>query len=385
MAVAKQGLAGPRRLATGAGALELVRDLRCLQLDPISAVARSHLLVLWSRLGAFDRALVDQLLWEERSLFEYWAHAASIVLTEDYPIHRLRMRAWPGDGTWQRRVVAWMEENRSLKRSILGQLRGNGPMPSRGFRDRAVAVWTSTGWTNERNVERMLSFLWSQGKVLVSGRAGGARLWDLPERVLPDWTPRGRLSERAAVRRSAELSLRALGVAREAHVRANFVAGRYPGFPGALRALERSGRIVPLEVVGDGLRPGPWYVHADDLALLERIEAGEWEPRTTLLSPFDNLIHDRRRTEELFGFTFRLEIYVPKAKRRHGYYVMPVLSDDRIVARLDPAVDRARSRLVIHAKHVEEGVKWTRALDRATRASIGELARFVGAEEIEDR
>jgi uncharacterized protein len=359
MAVAKQGLSVLRPPATAAGALDLVRDLRC-------------------------RALVDHLLWGERSLFEYWAHAASIVLTEDYPIHRRRMRAWPGEGAWARRIEAWMNENRSLRRSLLGQLRRNGPLPSRGFRDRAVASWTSTGWTNERNVERMLTFLWVQGKVLVAGRRGGARLWDLAERVLPDWTPRGPLSERAAVRRSAELSLRALGVAREGHIRANFVAGRYPGLPEVLRALERSGRMVPLEVAGDGLRPGPWYVHADDLPLLERVEAGEWEPRTTLLSPFDNLIHDRKRSEELFGFRFRLEIYVPKAKRRHGYYVMPVLSGDRIVARLDPAVHRARSRLVIHAKHVEEGVKWTRALDRATRGSVGELARFVGADEIED-
>ncbi len=324
--------------------LDLIRHLGCLQLDPISVVARSHLLVLWSRLGGFDRSHLDTLLWDERRLFEYWAHAASIVLTEDYPIHRFRMRSYPaGDGLWSLRILAWLDENRALRREILRRLRLEGPLRSRDLEDRAVRGWESTGWTGGRNVDRMLGFLWMQGRVMVAARAGLQKVWDLSERVLPPWTPRAPLSERALVRSAAQRSLRALGVATPRHISMHFVAGRYPELDRRLAELDREGLIERVRVAGPDVEwPGTWFVHAEDLPILERIEAWDWEPRTTLLSPFDNLIRDRDRTASMFGFDYRMEIYVPAAKRRFGYYVLPVLHGDRLVARIDPAMDRRR-------------------------------------------
>src|SRR5439155_19135663 len=165
LAIARQRLAGPRPPADAAGIMDVVRDLGCLQLDPISAVARSHLLVLWSRLGPYDPAHLDTLLWQERRLFEYWAHAASIALTEDYPIHNVMMRHYPsGETGWSRRVVKWMEDNRELRDYLLDEIQRNGPMQSKQFVDKTYAGWHSTGWTGGRNISQMLDFLWTQGK-----------------------------------------------------------------------------------------------------------------------------------------------------------------------------------------------------------------------------
>jgi uncharacterized protein YcaQ len=385
LAITRQRLAGPRPPGEADGIFDLVCALGCLQLDPISVVARSHLLVLWSRLGAFDPAHLDTLLWRERRLFEYWAHCASIVPTEDYPLHRPMMRSYAaGDGASGRRARAWVEENIALRDHILTRLAARGPLPARAFESRAVSGWASTGWTSGRNVSRMLDFLWITGTIMVAGRSGQQKLWDLAERCLPAWAPRGDLSEREVVRRAAERSLRALGVATPAHIQAHFLRGRYPGLAGVLAELEAAGRIVSVHVVDGGHRlPGRWYVHADDLPQLDRLAAGDgWVPRTTLLSPFDNLICDRRRTETLLGFEYRVEIYVPRVRRRYGYYVLPILHGDRLIGRIDPTLDRGRQRLVVHAVHAEPDAPPTAEAGRAVAAAVADLACFLGAREV---
>jgi len=162
MLLVRQRLAGVRGLASADGVLDVVRDLGCLQLDPINVVARNHLLMLWSRVGPYDPAILNSLLWARRELFEYWAQGASIVLMEDYPIHHWFMRTYPkGDLLRRRRVRAWMEDNRGLRRHILVELRRRGPLRSRDFEDRAAAGWESSGWTGGRNVGRMLDVLWT--------------------------------------------------------------------------------------------------------------------------------------------------------------------------------------------------------------------------------
>jgi len=378
LAITKQCLAGPRLAPDLAGMKETIRRIRCMQLDPTSTVARSHVLVLWSRLGSFDTSLVDRLAYRERWLFEYWAHAASLVLSEDYPMFRLAMRSWIGTGITADRVRTWMADNESLRTTILGRLRREGPLGSRAFADLAATSWTSTGWTNERNVERMLSFLWGQGKVGVANRVGGQRMWDLARRCLPRGASRRALPPARGSRLGVELSVRALGAGRPAHIRDHFAARLFGDVPAAIAALERSGRLARLHPTDEGMRPGPWFVHVEDVPLLESIEAGGWEPRTTLLSPFDNLIRDRARTNELFDFDYRLEIYTPKAKRRYGFYVLPVLDGDRLVGRLDPAFDRDAGRLDVRACHVEAGTA-RRPAERAARAAVNELAAFLGA------
>jgi len=182
LAIAKQRLAGPLPKPDADGMIEVVRDLGCLQLDPIGVVARSHQLVLFSRLGAHDPTHLDQLLWQERRLFEYWAHCASIVLTEDYPLYSPLMRAYP----WSGRTRAWVRQNEKLRRYVLQRVRRDGPLLSRHIEEDGLdpEAWVSTGWTSGRNISRMLDFLWIGGKIMVAGRDGIQKLWDLSERLL---------------------------------------------------------------------------------------------------------------------------------------------------------------------------------------------------------
>ena len=380
LAVSRQRLTGPPVAADPEAIMSVVTDLGGLQIDPTSVVARSHLLVLWSRLGGYDPADLEALLWRERRLFEYWTHAAAIVCTHDYPIHSLLMRRHPR----HQQLRDWLAANQTLRRSILRQLRANGPLPTRALEDRAEVAWQSSGWTGGRNVDRMLDLLWTQGRIMVAGRQGQQRVWDLAERVLPDWAPTRRPPEREVVRLAAQRSLRALGVATARDIDRHFTANRYPGLDGVLAALERAGRVERVRVAADGSEhPGPWYVHADDLPLLERLQAGDWQPRTTLLSPFDNLLINRERTERLFGFHYRMEIYVPKAARRYGYYVLPILHGDRLVGRVDPALDHRSGRLVVHALHAEPDAP--EAAGPAVAAALQDLASFLGADGIDLR
>jgi uncharacterized protein len=297
----------------------------------------------------------------------------------------LLMRRYPSDRSVHgRRTRLWLEQNRALRTHVLSRLRREGPLRLRDFEDRSVVGWQSGGWTSGRNVARMLDVLWTQGKVMVAGRTGQDRVWELADRWLPAWTPKERLSEREIVRRATQQSLRALGIATAREIDNHFTNSRYPGLPEVLVQLERAGMIEPVKVVDDGAAwPGNRYIHAEDSPLLDRISDGQWEPRTTLLSPFDNLIIDRQRTERLFGFHYRMEIYVPKANRRYGYFAMPILHGDRLIGRVDPVLDRTRRVLTVNAIHAEPGAPMNRSMKRDVAGAIEDLARFLGAEEIE--
>lgn len=362
LAIRSQHLAGPEPAEGIDGMRQVLRGLRVLQIDPVNVVARSHLLVLWSRLGGFDRDDLETLRWRERWLFEYWAHAASIVLTEDYPIHRAMMRAYRVTVESQQKRD-WLAANEDFRRYVLDLLRDSGPLPGDAIEDRAAVSWISTGWTNGRNVERMLDILWKQGVVMVTGRDGLRRLWGLA-----DFPAVEDLPQEEVVARAAEHALRALGVARTRDVERHFTIGRYPGLD-----LERAAWARPVLVEGGSEQ---WWAHRDALGLLDE----PWRPRTTLLSPFDNLICDRERTERLWGFAYRNEMYVPKHKRQFGCYVMPVLSGERLIGRVVPRVDRRRGELVVEGVFAEEEFSGAGAVaDRSVAAAIESLASFAGA------
>jgi len=380
LAIRNQRLEGPapRRKPAPADLLETVRALRCLQLDPTAVVARNHLLVLFSRHGAFDERAFEQLAYEDRSLFEYWAHEASYVLAEDLPIHRLEMRTWPppSDSAWRRRVGAWYDGETAFRAHILERLAEDGPLRAAEIEDRALVPWESTGWTHARNVARMLDLMWVRGLVGISRREGTQRVWDLMERCLPADAPTEDLSEREVTRRAAVRAIRALGAARAGHIRVHFIRYRYTDLPGVLAELHAEGVIEPLAVDGLG---DDWWILAEDV---ERLD-DDFKPRTALLSPFDNLLCDRARTEALFGFHHRLEIYVPKPKRRWGYFVLPILDGDRLVGRVDLAMDRKRNVLVAPAVHAEPKLPRGARLPKAIRRELERLAAWRGASDIE--
>lgn len=386
LAVTKQHLARERPAPTPEGIYRVVSDIGCLQLDPLSTVSRSHTLVVFSRVGPYNIADIDNLIYRDRKLFEYWAHAASIVLTLDYPIHHLHMREYARTcDPWHVRIAQWIRENKSLRDRILREIKRNGPISSRALTEGGIAPksWVSSGWTNDRNVSRMLDFLWMQGKIMVARRQGLNKFWDLSERVLPEWTPRDKWSEQEIVRRAAEKSLQALGVGTEHHIASHYISGRYPQLRERLAELEQAGKIERVRVGGKQEQyKGEFFVHTADLPLVEKLERGEFEGRTVLLSPFDNLVRDRVRNLQFWNFDYKIEIYTPQAKRKYGYYVLPILRNDRLIGRIDPKMDRATGVLNINAVYAEPDAPQDLKTARAVRDAIQELGEFLGAAKI---
>jgi uncharacterized protein len=327
-------LAQARRIAVRAqaldgsaeGILETVRRLGSLQIDPIATVATPQELVLWSRLGPYDRAELDRLLWKERKLFEWGAFIWPI---EDFPLIRARMRRRRGKYEFERRGNELLRTNARFKRYVLRELEKRGPLLSRELEADLMVSREPHEWWGSRKVTLMLELLQGRGVVAVVGRRSGQRLWDLGER----WYPKAETIPLAeADRLLAEKRFRALGV-------------RY--------------------------EKGDWKVHPE-------AQDGPVPARTTFLSPFDRLIHDRDRTEQLWDYHYRLEMYVPKAKRQYGYYVLPILRGDRLVGRIDPTLDRKAGVLRVNGVWWEPGVKPV-SLQKPLRS----LANFVGAASIE--
>jgi uncharacterized protein len=364
LAVMGQLLSAPRPTSIE----QVVHDLGEVQMDPTSAVARTEYLVLWSRLGRrFKVPDLERLLWQDKRLFEFRAH---IVPTSDLPLHRPVMRAyWRRDTSRARFVREWLTANATFRRYVLRELRAKGPLRTADLEDRAVVPWRTGGWNDHgRHTAMMLEVLWARGEVMIAGRDGAQRLWDLAERRLP--ADHGRLAPPALSREVLERQLRARGVSTLRWFGYGLDGLRPPGWEAAWRRLLREGTAVPVAI--DGVR-GEWWTHAD---LLER----SFRPRTVLLSPFDDLVSDRDRGRLLWDFDFSLEIYVPKAKRRYGYFVLPILHEDRLIGRIDPRFDRSERVLVVNAVHAESGAD--PAAGPAVAGTIHELARWLGAHDV---
>jgi uncharacterized protein YcaQ len=276
--------------------LDTVRRLGFLQIDPISTVAPPQHLVLWSRLGPYDVAELDRLLWEEKALLEWNAFIWPI---ESLPLIRARMRRRrTGRYAWERRGAEFLKTNAAFKRFVLRELERSGPMLSREIEGDAKRSWPSHDWYGNRNVALLLELLHGRGVVAIVGRRNGQRLWDLAERWYPEVE---KVPLKEAERLLADQRFRALGV-----------------------------------------RPTKtgWEAHPE-------VEDGPVPDRVTFLSPFDRLVHDRDRAEALFDFRYRLEMYVPKAKREYGYYVLPLLVGDHLVGRIEPRFDRKSGTLEV--------------------------------------
>lgn len=384
LAVAAQCLEAPQPAPTRAHMLDTIRQITCVQLDPINAVARNPLLILFSRLGNYDPADLYSLLWEDKALFEYWAHAASIVLTDDYPFFHDQMQDRdPGNGFWLEQYLTWLNANASFRQEILDEMRARGPLFAEEITAQAGMEWEFSGWSSGRAVTRMIDVMWTDGEVTVTRRTGDGfgtrKQWGLLEVQVPAAVGHTPWPVDEVVRRAAERSLLALGVGRLRDVRNYFIRNRYPNLQEALALLEAMGRIVPV-TVGDW--PGPWYIHRDNLPLLERLRRGDWHPQTVLLSPFDNLIADRDRTELLFDFFYRIEIYVPAAKRQYGYYVMPILRGERLIGRVDLKMDRKAKTLQVNNIYTQPGYQLAGETKQAVYGALDSLGEFLAAEQV---
>jgi uncharacterized protein YcaQ len=307
------------------GVLSTVRRLGFLQLDPIAAVAPPQQLVLWSRLGAFDPSALDRLLWKERKLVEFNAFVYPI---ESLPLLRARMRQHRRTKRLKRDQWRheFLRENAGFRRYVLRELERRGPLLSRELEDRS-AERIDHRWYGNRYVGLMLQTLHVHGEIAVVGRSGGQRVWDLASRWYPETET---VPLREAERVFTEQRFRALGVR---------------------------------------LEKGEWRAHPD-------VSDAPVPDRVTLLSPFDRLIHDRARTTDLFDFEYILEMYKPAAKRRWGYFALPILHHDRLVGKLDAAADRKAGVLRVNAIHRD--ARFARAIAAAVDDEIEALAAWLG-------
>jgi uncharacterized protein len=389
LAVTKQHLSGKvGRPPNSRSLLRLVRDLGCVQLDPLNVVAPSHLLVLWSRLGPFDPADLETLLWKDRSLFEYWGHQASIVVTEDYPLYYGMMRRLPGSTPrdWTERSVKkddrWLRVHSELREYVLRELKERGPLLSRQFRHPTASKRRGAGWSSSGDLPSVLQLLFLRGEVMVAGRFGRQRMWDLPERCLPTWVARIERTVEEVQYEAVQRALRSLGVASAVEIRYHFLRNRYPHLSKTIERLVGESKLLRVESAAGSGSPER-YIHTKDLPLLETVESDDWQARTTLLSPFDNLICDRARTERVFDFRFRFEAYVPPADRQFGPYVLSILHGDRLIGRIDPLLDRKKKRLLIKSVHAEKNAPKEREVARGIGEAVDGLASFLGVTTVE--
>ena len=368
LAVYKQGLHQRPPADDPARLKRVIERIGLLQLDSISVVARSHYLVMLARAGVFDPADLDALL-DDGFLFESWSHAMCQIPFAHYPWFR------PWIAQRHRHETRWKLERLGddfpdIVDSVLELVRERGPLSSKDIEGERRGPG---GWWSWKPAKVALEYLLYRGELMVSHRVNFQRYYDLSERVLAgrQYAPDKTLDDYR--RWTIASGLRHLGIATVNQV-ADYYRQYKRGAAEYLGEMLKSGEALPVAVEGWG---DDAFIHRDDLPLLEDIHAGKHQPELTVfLSPFDNLFWDRERDAMLWDFDYTIEVYTPKAKRKYGYYVMPILQGPELIGRIDPKVDRKRRRLIFHALYLEKGVKYSAALSRGLIEAIEEFMIF---------
>ena len=387
----RQHLGSPRASALTARRLcRFVEDVGGLQIDSINVLERAHYLTLWSRFGCYDRAKLDRWIYDERRLFEYWAHAACLVPTSSLRWWRRAMLDYRVRHTgWS----DWLRRNPKTIAEVQAAIRANGPMAGADFEGRRPAGG-ARGWWQWRPVHHALHYLWMTGVLTVHSRRNFQKRFELLERAIPSARDAVTVSSEAFARWHVARSLHAMGVATEADLAGYMTFPRFaPGVrAGALRAMSSAGEVTEIAVEGS---PARWLALTRDLPALHRAAHAKAPARgTTLLSPFDSVLWYRERAARLFRFDYRIEVYTPAAKRVHGYYSLPILHDGQLIGRLDAKAERAARRLAVRHVHFEPWVAGARPspadgarLDRdralhGVSEALDSLAAFVGADRV---
>ena len=364
IAIAAQGYSGRFRRAGAEDVETAIERLSCVQLDSISTVDRSHRLALSSRIGAYPPAAVSELLASGR-IFEYWAHEACLLPVADWPLFRPAMQN--GGREWYGEIE---RTHPHLREQVLGEIEARGPLGSRHFEGSAGG-----GMWNWKPAKAMLELLWNHGDLVVGGRQGFQRLYDLPERVLPAKVLAAPVpTERERLRELALRAVRARGVLTESGIVEHW----------RLRGGTATVRRAVASLVDDGLlRRLPVDDGGADVLVEPGTDLAPSTPRAAvLLSPFDNLLWDRPFARRILGFDHLIEVYKPQPQRRYGYYVLPFLRGERIAGRVDLKSERSEGTLVVKAFHREDGVRPSAALDDALDGALHRLARSIGLERV---
>ncbi len=362
----------PARPAAREDVLTAIRRMGALQIDTIHVVARSPYMVLFSRLGDYDPRWLEELLAEGR-LFEYWSHAACFLPIEDYPLYVSRMKKFNG----YYYTPDWYNKNEQTIDQVMQRIRETGEVRSADF-ERTDGKKGATWW-DWKVEKRVLEYLHTRGDLMIARREKFQRVYDLRERILPGWEDMPALPIEQAEDELAARAVRTLGVTPARWVPDYF---RLPkaGMPARLERLVENGQLQRVSIEG---RPEPWYIHPENISLLEYAAAGEPVPSyTTLLSPFDPLIWDRERARVLFDFDFSLECYLPREKRRYGYYLLPILHEGSLVGRLDAKAYRKEGIFEVRALYLEPAVRINEDTAQAIAGAIQRCAAWHGTPQV---
>ena len=377
--------------------LAAIQRLGVVQIDTISVVERSQYVVLWSRLGAYDPSVFDAMLAQHRDIFEYWSHAASIVPMSDYRYYRSDMLAAAHDHMWVH-LRAWKDANPHILDQTLDTVRARGPLASADFeREETAPRRAAWDWYGPKESRKALDVLWTLGELMISGRRGGQKIYDLRERVLAEAFDGSIPSDDTlpspveVLHHFVDRTIRALGIITPSWLWDYFRLRDYyqHAFPEGQRGTKRGAALALLEerVRAGALAPAvvegldePAFVATERLGDLNWLRAGNIPPRTTLLTPFDSLLWDRARARALFGYEVCLEVYVAPEKRKYGYYCLAILHRGRIVGRMDLKMFRQERKLVARAAYLEPGETVDDELIAGLRDALGDLSRFLGGE-----
>lgn len=381
--ITKQHLAGnPVQGGFDKKITTVISDLAYVQWDPVTVVAPSHLISIWSRIGDFQLPDLEKLMWSDKKVFLHWTPIAILALMEDYPIFYSLMKEYPESlaKSWASHIAVakeFLRNHRELIEQVTDKLK-EGPAELRQFRNYGERKKSDDGWSSGNEVSTLLYHLHMMGVVMVSGHAGNQNLWSLSDDFLPSWAERKVLPAEELERLTAQRALRALGVASESDINRYFVRGRYRNLSAVLKGLENEAKILRVQIAGE-TKGKRLFVHSLDLKNLESVDKSKWDNHLKLISPFDNLITIRERTKRMFGFDYILEQFVPKEKRKFGTYVLPILWEDRLVGRIDCKLDKEKKILSVNSVHAEKGFESDKEIPRRLRETIEDFAQFLGA------
>lgn len=373
LALAAQGLlAPPKHPAEKPDLLKAIRRIHALQIDTINVVERAPYHTIYSRVGSYPKDWLDELL-AEGQLFEYWAHAACVLPVEDYPIYR---RVMLDDRVGWDNIKQWGGDNQAVVDAVMAHIRQNGAVRSADFE----RPKNGGGWWNWKVEKVALEYLFTKGDLMIARREKFQRVYDLRERVLPEWDDSRAPSYDEALQRQVLNAVKALGVSREDWVAPYFYLPKLKVVK-VLQQLVDTGQLLQIGV--EELNSKPFYLHADNLDLLSQAQAGTLEPSlTTILSPFDNLVNDRARAKALFNLDYAIECYTPAPKRVYGYFCLPILYRGRLIGRLDAKAWRKEKYLEVITLHLEPGIVIDDDMISDLKQSLKDYASWQGLPEV---
>ena len=349
------------------GTLEVIRHLGYIQIDTLAVVARAHHHTLWSRTNDYKEHYLDELLSKDKTIFEYWSHAASYLPMNDYRFSLPRKKLF-AEGKSH-----WFEQDKKMKKYVLDKIKAEGELQSKDFEDKIKRP----GMWNWKPAKQSLEQLFMEGKLMVAKRKGFQKVYDLTERVLPKDVNTKYPSEKEMAEHLIRMAIQSSGIVNESEI-AYLRGGMKQQVIKAMNHLLKEGEII--EIAIEGIDKSKFITTKEKLSSADKIKS--YSNNIKILSPFDNAVIQRKRLQSLFNFDYMIECYLPEAKRKYGYFTLPILYNNNFVARLDPKADRATKTFYIKSIHFEKGFKINETFNKHFAEKIKQFATFNGCESI---